>query len=198
MANLKFIKRLLRSRICAWHDFHKVILAGTELWCHILWQLAFFSSSISVPPCFLRHPPPPQSLITLPYFGFHPHHFVEVLSSQRDRWLPFCYIRSRYLFRPHVTEPLDRFDSTLCEVLSSLGFQGTSLFRFSTPLSSCLSLLRVLLFCMLRQVAFGNPSPSLGTLSRKPVYYTHIFVIPQVFSSELSSILNSIEICIYF
>lgn len=109
-------------------------------------------------PCFLRHPLTPQSLIILPYFGFHPHHFVEVLSSQMDRWLPFCYIRSRHLFRPHVTQPLDRFDSTVCEVLSSLRFQGTSLFRFSTPLSSCVSVFSV---CSFSACSERSPSVTL-------------------------------------
>lgn len=48
-----------------------------------------------------------------------------------DQWLPFCYIQSRLIFGPLLPSLWAAFDSPVCEVLSSLRFQGISLFRFS-------------------------------------------------------------------
>ena len=175
------------SKFCATHNFNKMILTTTKLSCHILPQLAFFSALMAGPPGSVNQTVDSQPLINpLPY-GVSPHCLTKSFSPQRTNDCLSATSEAHTHIQSLIVLSLwAAFNTTVCEILPSLGFPLTSPGPFFLVFSGKT-------FCLPKEVIFGNPSlPSLAALPEKPcALHLCPVMIPKVLSSALSSILNS-------
>lgn len=183
MDNSKCIECLLYSRICARHHFQKTNLTMTKL---SYQQLAFLSSFMSVPPCFVcvflvSHQPTAIWCQSPPFDGNSLPISVPVTALQSST------------YGQHLTPLSVKFSlPSFVRAPTSPGFPLASL-----DISSQSSLKR--LVCIPKEVIFANPSlSSIGALPERPYVLTTL-----VSCDSQSFILSSVlypepQMCMYF
>lgn len=195
MDNSKCIECLLYSRICARHHFQKTILTMTKL---SYQQLAFLSSFMSVPPCFVcvfpvSHQPTAIWCQSPPFDGNSLPIGVPVTALLLHLKQTCIQSLQSSTYGQHLTPLSVKFSlPSFVRAPTSPGFPLASL-----DISSQSSLKR--LVCIPKEVIFANPSlSSIGALPERPYVLTTL-----VSCDSQSFILSSVlypepQMCMYF